>query len=119
VHRPWEATPEQLKNAGVVLGETYPHRIIQDLKAERKKSVDATLEMRRKSQEFNSDRGYDLIELPNGEKTVVFTKKEYRITADGELIGDNCNNRQDTRNKLNGYKTKSKSKRAVRAKSLT
>lgn len=118
VHHPWEATPEQLSTAGVVLGETYPHRIIHDLKAERKQSVDATLEMRRKSQEFNSDRGYDLVELPNGEMTVVFTKREYRIDCKGQLIVEN-NARKDTLKTTSGYKVKSKSKRAARAESLT
>ena len=28
IHRPWEAPPEVLSQAGVVLGQTYPHRII-------------------------------------------------------------------------------------------
>lgn len=117
VHRPWEAMPEQLDSAGVVLGETYPHRIVDDLKAERQQSVDATLQMRRRSQENNSDRGYDLIRLPNGEKTVVFTKKEYRIDSNGQLIKDD-DPRQDTRRKTGGNKAKYKSKRAVRAKIL-
>ena len=86
VHKPWEAPEEVLEQAGVVLGETYPHRVVTDLKAERRHSIASTLEMRRKSQQFNTDRGYDLIELPNGQSTVVFTKKEYRVGKDGELI---------------------------------
>ena len=86
VHRPWEASPDILKGASVALGETYPHRIVADLKAERAKSVNTTLQMRRKSQDANTDRGYDLIQLPNGKETVVFTKKEYRIDRDGFIL---------------------------------
>ncbi|KAG7341974.1 photolyase [Nitzschia inconspicua] len=117
VHRPWEATEEQLESAGIVLGETYPHRIIRDLKAERNRSVDATLEMRRRSQQFNSDRGYDLIHLPNGDTTVVFTKKEYRLDSNGQLFKDD-DLRQITRQKMSGNKAKLKSKRNAKAKSL-
>ena len=122
VHRPWEATEEQLKKAGIVLGETYPHRILEDLKGEQQKSIQATLEMRRKHQEANSDRGYDMITLPNGDKTVVFTKKEYRIDSKGALLKDNSSGkggRQGQRKKSSApYKVKSNSKRAARAKAL-
>jgi hypothetical protein len=86
VHRPWEAPSDVLERAGVVLGETYPHRIVTDLKGERQQSIDSMLSMRRKSQHANSDRGYDLIRLPTGEETVVFTKKEYRIDSNGVLV---------------------------------
>ncbi|MGK3745225.1 MAG: hypothetical protein ACI90V_012086 [Bacillariaceae sp.] len=75
IHRPWEGNIDVLLQAGVVLGDTYPHRIVIDLKTERQLSVDSTLSMRRKSQEYNTSRGYDLIRLPNGSKTIVFTKK--------------------------------------------
>mmetsp|Transcript_13405 Transcript_13405/g.31555 ORF Transcript_13405/g.31555 Transcript_13405/m.31555 type:complete len:996 (+) Transcript_13405:312-3299(+) len=102
IHRPWEATEEVLKDAGVILGHTYPHRIVTDLKRERERSVRRVLAMRKKSQEYNSDRGYDLIDLPNGQKSVVFTKKEYRIDDRGNLLTDN-----DTRGKKTGRQTKS------------
>ncbi|KAL3911791.1 MAG: hypothetical protein SGILL_007144, partial [Bacillariaceae sp.] len=122
VHRPWEATEEHLKKAGVVLGETYPHRIVEDLKGERQKSINATLEMRRNHQEVNSDQGYDMITLPNGDKTVVFTKKEYRLDSNGALLKDNSSGkgRQQGQQKKSSspYKVKSNSKRAARAKSL-
>jgi len=75
LHKPWEAPAQVLHAAGVVLGGTYPTRIISDLKAERSKSVEAVLKMRRANQESNSDRGYDMITLPDGKRTVVFTKK--------------------------------------------
>jgi len=86
LHRPWEATQEVLNGAGVVLGRTYPKRIVEDLKRERQSSIESTLTMRRQSQDYNSSRGYDLIDLPNGEKSVVFTKKEYRIDEDGNVL---------------------------------
>lgn len=86
LHKPWEASEEVLKNAGVTLGNSYPHRIIVDLKSERQTSVESVLEMRRKNQSRNTDNGYDLIKLPNGEDTVVFTKKEFRIDNDGNVI---------------------------------
>jgi deoxyribodipyrimidine photolyase len=89
VHRPWEAPLEVLEQANVVLGKTYPHRVIQNLKEERAKSVESTLETRRQFQEFNTDRGYDLIHLPDGKETVVFTKKEYRIDRTGFVLNDN------------------------------
>jgi hypothetical protein len=117
VHRPWEATKEQLESAGIILGESYPHRIVCNLKAERQQSVDATLAMRRKSQQFNSDRGYDVIRLPNGEKTVVFTKKEYRIDANGNLLSKD-GTRQNPPKPAIGSKLKAKSKRAAKTKSL-
>ena len=88
LHRPWEAPEDVLRRANVILGETYPHRIIVNLKEERAKAIESTLEMRRKSQSFNTDRGYDSIQLPNGQTTVVFTKKEYRIDGNGQLISD-------------------------------
>jgi hypothetical protein len=118
VHRPWEATKEQLEIAGIILGETYPHRIVYNLKAERQQSVDATLVMRRKSQQFNSDRGYDVIRLPNGEKTVVFTKKEYRINANGSLMSEE-GTRHDPPKPEICSKLKAKSKRAAKAKSFS
>ena len=86
VHRPWEAPDDVLHKSGVILGETYPERIVEDLKAEREKSVSATLSMRRDSQDANNDRGYDLIVLPNGKSTAVFTKREYRIDQEGEVL---------------------------------
>jgi hypothetical protein len=42
--------------------------------------------MRRRSQEKNDENGYDLIDLPSGIETVVFTKKEYRIDRLGKVL---------------------------------
>ncbi len=114
LHRPWEATPEVLKEAGVILGETYPQRIVKDLKLERQTSIESTLSVRRKSQQYNSERGYDLIDLPNGQKTVVFTKKEYRIDEQGNLLKHDNNSSEG---KKTGRRTKSnRSKKRRKAK---
>ena len=86
LHKPWDAPEEILERAGIILGQTYPHRIVVDLKGERERSVENVLKMRHESQEFNDKQGYDLIKLPSGEKTVVFTKKEYRIDDKGVVI---------------------------------
>ena len=89
LHKPWEAPPEVLRQAGVVIGSTYPDRIVSDLVSERQKTVDCVLTMRHNNQEFNDNNGYDLIRLPtNGAKTVVFTKKEFRIDSSGNVIRD-------------------------------
>ncbi len=61
-----------LHDTGVILGETYPTRIISDLKAERSKSVETVLKMRRANQESNSDRGHDMITLTDGKRIVAF-----------------------------------------------
>lgn len=86
LQRPWQTFEGDLRMAGIVLGETYPHRIVQDLKGERQKSVESVLAMRRRSQEKNDENGYDLIDLPTGIETVVFTKKEYRIDRLGKVL---------------------------------
>jgi len=86
IHRPWQAPKAVLEREGIVLGKTYPHRIVKNLKEERAKSVEHVLSMRRSSQQFNNERGYDLITLPNGERTVVFTKKEYRLDQNGDVF---------------------------------
>jgi|UPI000581AED5 hypothetical protein len=75
--RPWLAIEGNLRMAGIVVGETYPERIVDDLKTKRKKSLESVLSMRRQSQNYKDYRGYDLIELPSRRKTVVFAKKEY------------------------------------------
>ena len=39
--------------------------------------------MRASALEVNDAGGYDLIQLPNGERTRVFTKQEFRLDANG------------------------------------
>lgn len=86
LQKPWVASTEILQEAGVVLGKSYPHRVIINLKEERQKSVDSVLAMRRKNQHRNDNRGYDLVTLPDGKDTVVFTKKEFRIDRAGKVL---------------------------------
>ena len=97
LHRPWKANRDDLERANVRLGVDYPHRIITNLQGERQFTVDAVLKMRRKAQNFNSDRGYDLICLPNGVKTVVFTRKCYRIDRRGVLMKEPPRSASDKR----------------------
>jgi len=50
LHKPWESPTAVLETAGVVLGDTYPHHVVVDLnKAERQKSADNVLAMRRQT----------------------------------------------------------------------
>ena len=83
IHTPWKAPPETLAAAGVKLGANYPERIVVDLEAARRETVGALLRMRRGAPQFNDAGGYDIITLPSGTTTRVFTKEEYRIGADG------------------------------------
>ena len=85
LHTPWKAPPHELAAAGVTLGVSYPHRIVADLAAERRLGVQAVLDMRRLNQEFNDPGGYDLISLPGGQTTRVFTKQEFRLDAAGNV----------------------------------
>ncbi len=118
LHKPWEAKDEVLLQAGIVLGESYPHRIVTDLVAEREKSVKSVLDMRRKSQEYNDKKGYDMIILPSGEKTVVFTKKEYRIDGSGEVIKvDPTKKNQNKKGKRGGGRGRRGRDQARRVKS--
>ena len=59
---------------------------MRDLKAERKIGTEAVLEMRRRNQDLNDKGGYDIVVLPGGKRTRVFTKKEFRIDAEGKRI---------------------------------
>ena len=45
IHAPWETPPEVLANAGVVLGQTYPHPIV-DLAMGRGRALDAYAQIR-------------------------------------------------------------------------
>ena len=47
VHCPWEAPATALARANVSLGRTYPRRIVVDLDAAQKRSLDAVLDVRR------------------------------------------------------------------------
>jgi len=94
VHRPWTAPQSVLTKAGISLGETYPLRVIVDLKSERRKGLESVLRMRKASPKNNSPTGYDLITLPDGSRSIVFTKKEYRIQHDCGQIRSNVGRKQ-------------------------
>ena len=41
--------------------------------------------MRRSAPSYNDDGGYDLIDLPGGVQTRVFTRQDLRLNRDGSL----------------------------------
>ena len=84
LHEPWKAPPNVLASAGVELGHSYPERVLSDLDAARRGTVAALLAARAANLEFNDAGGYDLIRLPGGELTRVFTKQEFRLTGAGQ-----------------------------------
>ena len=116
LHKPWEAPNEVLKTAGVVLGETYPTRIISDLKAEQSKSVQAVLKMRRANQQSNNDRGYDMITLANGKRTVVFTKKMFRIDKQGNVIKETASQSKKSSRSSTGGSGKGRGRKGDKAR---
>lgn len=83
LHRPWLAPAPVLGAAGVELGTTYPHRVVTDLPARRRLAVRATLAARRTALHLNDAGGYDLLPLPSGQLTRVFTPKDVRMPAPG------------------------------------
>jgi hypothetical protein len=116
LHTPWRAPPAVLSQARVQLGVTYPHRVIEDLAAARRitvrscvlccplfldivskrlprivtliHQVEWALEARRSALHMNDSGGYDLIALPSGRTTRVFTKEEFRIGGGGVVKGN-------------------------------
>jgi len=109
LHRPWEAPDKMLENAGVILGETYPHRIVTDLKREREISDGNVISMRSKNQQFNDARGYDLVRVC-GEMTVVFTKKQFRIDKKGNLLKQESSTKGRSRSKKIGKRSRAKTR---------
>jgi deoxyribodipyrimidine photolyase len=86
IHRPWTASKAALQDAGVALGRNYPARIITDLPKAREWTAEAMLAMRRRNLEFNDGGGYDVVSLPDGSSTRVFTKQEYRLDGRGQRL---------------------------------
>ena len=85
IHKPWEISSKELLADGVVLGQTYPIRIVTNLTKARAETKAYVIEMRQRSMQFNDPMGYDLITLPSGAKTRVFTKEEYRLDRSGNI----------------------------------
>jgi deoxyribodipyrimidine photo-lyase len=46
IHKPWNAPPEVLRNAGVVLGKTYPRPIVEHAMA-RERALEALATVKR------------------------------------------------------------------------
>lgn len=86
------------------LGHTYPHRCILDLKAAREQTKLATLKMRQSIADtwMNDSGGYDVIALPSGEVTKVFTKREYRLSKHGQPLSPAAQQQQATAGKSGG-----------------
>ena len=64
------------------LGPKGMDKILQSMD-ERARSVENVVNMRRKARYFNDERGGDIIVLPNGQSTSVYTCREYRIMSNG------------------------------------
>jgi len=109
LYKPWEAPDDVLKQAGVTLGETYPLRIVMDLKAENEISDKHVLAMRRRHPEFNNNRGYDIISV-DGSKTVVFTKKKFRTDKEANAV---------VIENMNSLKTGKRGKRGLKRRNLS
>ena len=62
---------------------SYTPRIVMDLQAAKARSFESTLELRRANPDFVDSNGYDIIVLPTGQRTRVFTKREFRSPATG------------------------------------
>lgn len=66
VHQPWACSDAVRLRAGVVLGVTYPHRVLEDLVAAREQSLQDVVAVRRSEAHWVDSQGNDLISLPPG-----------------------------------------------------
>ncbi|KAM9302055.1 deoxyribodipyrimidine photo-lyase-like [Gastrophryne carolinensis] len=66
IHQPWKCAPSQLRRAGVVLGQNYPHRIVVDLEERREQSLRDVVEVRQKHSEYiDKESGSDMVPVPD------------------------------------------------------
>ncbi|XP_072278936.1 deoxyribodipyrimidine photo-lyase-like [Pyxicephalus adspersus] len=66
LHTPWKCPPSQLRRAGVVLGQNYPHRIVEDLEERREQSLRDVVEVRQKHPEYvDKVSGSDMVAVPD------------------------------------------------------
>lgn len=65
IHKPWKCPASMLRRAGVVLGETYPERIITHLEERRNQSLKDVAQVRQQfGQYVDKSSGCDLVPLP-------------------------------------------------------
>jgi len=77
VHAPWTANGAILRRAGIKFGVNYPERIPINKEKTRK---EAQAMNARAGPKFKNDRGYDIIDLPDGTRVHVFTRWDMRVT---------------------------------------
>uniref|UniRef100_A0A8C8HTH6 Photolyase/cryptochrome alpha/beta domain-containing protein n=1 Tax=Oncorhynchus tshawytscha TaxID=74940 RepID=A0A8C8HTH6_ONCTS len=65
IHKPWKCPASMLRRAGVVLGQSYPERVVTDLEERRSQSLqDVALVRRRFGEYVDPCSGCDLVPLP-------------------------------------------------------
>ncbi|MED6279942.1 hypothetical protein CHARACLAT_005887, partial [Characodon lateralis] len=65
IHKPWKCPASMLRRTGVVLGQTYPERIVTDLEERRSKSLQDVALVRKQFPQYVDKRsGCDLVPLP-------------------------------------------------------
>ncbi|CAL1592318.1 unnamed protein product [Knipowitschia caucasica] len=65
IHKPWKCPASILKRAGMVLGQTYPERIVTDLEERRSRSLQDVARVRLQFPEYvDKSSGCDLVPLP-------------------------------------------------------
>mmetsp|Transcript_18009 Transcript_18009/g.42084 ORF Transcript_18009/g.42084 Transcript_18009/m.42084 type:complete len:703 (-) Transcript_18009:305-2413(-) len=66
LHSPWLAPPAALKKAGVVLGQTYPERVVQDPDARKREFMVRFQHCRSQHPDLKCSGDADSIEVPRG-----------------------------------------------------
>ncbi|XP_055011518.1 deoxyribodipyrimidine photo-lyase [Boleophthalmus pectinirostris] len=65
IHKPWKCPASMLRRAGVVLGQSYPERIITDLEERRTQSLKDVAQVRLQFKQYvDQGSGCDLVPLP-------------------------------------------------------
>lgn len=65
IHKPWKCPASMLRRAGVILGQTYPERIITDLEERRSQSLKNVALVRKQFQQYvDKSSGCDLVPVP-------------------------------------------------------
>jgi len=117
LHKPWDAPRHILEAAEVVLGTTYPHRCITDAERARQDSKNSVVKMRKSIQntQWNDPEGYDVIQLPDGQLTKVFTRREFRLANESTGNSGRVSKRSFSRSSSRSDRSRrSKSRRKFR-----